>query len=165
MTSREGPIVGGCLCGEVRYEGAELWGAAYCHCRRCQKSTGGPFLCAAQLPLDSFRISRGSPRWYRSSEICDRGFCSQCGTPLFFRYLPSQWSDWVLVAIGSLDDPESVRPERHFGVDSKIPWLEIHDDLPSEAFSEGFIEKHAAEDRANPKRDPVAWRLATTLKE
>ena len=157
--------IGGCLCGAVRYESGELWGAAYCHCRMCQKSVGNAFSAFAQFPRDSFRITRGEPHWYRSSEIVDRGFCTECGTPLFVKYRIAEWSDWVVASIGSLDDPGAVAPQRHFGTESMIPWLEITDDLPREAYPENFIESCAAADRANPERSPSRWRLSTAPKD
>jgi hypothetical protein len=34
------------------------------------------------------------------------------------------------VAMGSLIDPPSIRPDHHIFVGSKAPWYEITDDLP-----------------------------------
>ena len=39
-------------------------------------------------------------------------------------------ADRIQVATGSLDEPERVRPQDHVWVESRIPWFEIHDDLP-----------------------------------
>jgi hypothetical protein len=44
-------IVGGCLCGDVRYEGeAEPLLTAVCHCRDCQKHTSSAFSVLVVLP-------------------------------------------------------------------------------------------------------------------
>jgi len=37
---------------------------------------------------------------------------------------------YVHVAMGSLIDPPSIRPDHHIFVGSKAPWYEITDDLP-----------------------------------
>jgi len=150
---------GGCLCGAVRYEGGELWGAAYCHCRICQKSVGNAFSAFAQFPRDSFRLTHGEPRWYRSSELGERGFCAECGTPLFVRYLTAEFSDWIVALIGSLDHPETVAPRRHFGAESMLPWLEIVDDLPRDSYPENFIEECVAHDRVNLDRRPSGFQI------
>ena len=36
----------------------------------------------------------------------------------------------IAVTLGSLDHPEDLRPEGHFGVESKVPWFNVRDDLP-----------------------------------
>ena len=44
MTQKRPPITGGCLCGAVRYESTESpVNGGYCHCRMCQKASGGLF--------------------------------------------------------------------------------------------------------------------------
>ena len=49
-------IVGGCLCGAVRYESeAEPVLTAVCHCRDCQKQTSSAFSVLVVLPKDSLR--------------------------------------------------------------------------------------------------------------
>ena len=53
-------IVGGCLCGAVRYESeAEPVLTAVCHCRDCQKQTSSAFSVLVVLPKDSLRTERG----------------------------------------------------------------------------------------------------------
>ena len=50
-------IVGGCLCGSVRYESeAEPLLTAACHCRHCQKQTSSAFSILVALPKGSLRI-------------------------------------------------------------------------------------------------------------
>ena len=41
-----------------------------------------------------------------------------------------QWSEWILVFTASLDEPENFAPTWHLGVESQMPWLDVHDDLP-----------------------------------
>src|SRR4029434_9889419 len=54
-------IVGGCLCGSVRYESeAEPILTAVCHCRHCQKQTSSAFSIFVVLPKRSLRIE-GEP--------------------------------------------------------------------------------------------------------
>ncbi len=72
---------------------------------------------------------------YQSSKVARRGFCARCGTPLVFRNVDSDKR--IGISIGSLDHPEEVRPEIHWGVESMVPWFAIDDDLP---------RKHTMED-------------------
>jgi hypothetical protein len=124
------PITGGCLCGAVRYEASEPpHDVYYCHCRRCQKQTGGAFDLVAGIPADSFRITSGEPKFYKSSEILERGFCANCGSGVIARYFDPD-DPYVWVKVGTLDHPEDVSPTQHVGIESQIPWLTIDDDLP-----------------------------------
>ncbi len=56
----------------------------------------------------AFRLTRGEPKLYRLSSIMDKGFCSNCGTLLFDKYLvrvPGFNPDTVYVQVGTLDHP------------------------------------------------------------
>ncbi len=132
-SSAEGsPITGGCLCGAVRYQiSAPAIDVTYCHCRMCQRFTGGLIVAGAQFPIEAFRFTQGDPKYYRSSPIAERGFCADCGSSLIYRALEkAKGSDWSWVVLANLDNPENFAPAWHLGIESQIPWLDVHDDLP-----------------------------------
>jgi hypothetical protein len=118
------------LCGAVRYEAtasaSENW---YCHCRMCQKATGSVVSTSAIIKKDQLRMLQGSPKFFQSSQSIERGFCADCGSPLFFRPIAE---DWISILSGTLDDPEVAPPQGHYGIESKISWLRIEDDLKKE---------------------------------
>ena len=123
-----GVFIGGCLCGQLRYEARDPIDAGYCHCRLCQRSSGAPVLAWASFPTASFSYAKGEPRSYRSSPNGFRDFCANCGTQIAYRgTAPSTRID---VNIASLDDPASIEPEYHIWVESRVPWFHIDDDLP-----------------------------------
>ncbi len=129
--SDEEKITGGCLCGAVRYEVTQSPDddIGYCHCRMCQKALGGLFgyfvmFTGAKIG-DTFQFTQGKPKYYRSSEWAERGFCPECGTPLVMRD-----SESIGVLVGSLDHPEDFPPTSHSGIESQVPWLKIADGLP-----------------------------------
>jgi hypothetical protein len=121
-------FIGGCLCGNVRYEAREPIEAGYCHCRLCQRSSGAPVLAWACFPTSSFSYAKGEPQSYRSSPTALREFCSSCGTQIAFR--SSATPARIDLNIASFDDPTSIEPEYHIWLDSSLPWLHIDDDLP-----------------------------------
>ncbi len=124
-------IKGGCLCGAVRYEVSQLPDddVGYCHCRMCQKALGGLFgyfvAFTGAEHGGTFQFTHGDPKFYRSSEWAERGFCPECGTPLVFRD-----TETIGVMIGSLDYPEDFPPTAHSGIESQVPWLKFDDGLP-----------------------------------
>jgi hypothetical protein len=120
-------LTGGCQCDAVRYALYAEPDVGICHCRMCQRATGGLFLASAGVPLAQFAWTRGQPAVFRSSSIAERGYCRDCGTPLFFRY-PAK--DTIDVTIGSLDDPAAAKPTSQVGVESRVPWWRELFELP-----------------------------------
>ena len=147
MTDESKTATGGCQCGAIRFEAHNrLSGGFLCHCRMCQRASGSAFTLNALYPRDSFSITTGEPRWYASSAIMERGFCTDCGTPLFVRYSVPEWLGWVGVSVTVHDNPEAIPPERHFGFESKLAWLHIHDDLPHSEYPDKFLESVGVDD-------------------
>jgi hypothetical protein len=114
-------LAGGCQCGAVRYRlEAKPKATSICHCRMCQKANGGPFAAFGGVRLGRLVWTRGAPKVFASSDIAERGFCAQCGTPLTYRGLGSEY---ISVTLGSLDYPDAVEPAVQLGVESRLHWL------------------------------------------
>lgn len=119
-------MTGGCQCGRIRYS-AEIDGdeAYWCHCRMCQKATGG--IAAAFVQVEPAKVTwLTEPDWYESSPVARRPFCSKCGTPLGFA-----WADGtgnMDLTVGSFDDPSRFRPVAHAGCESiHDAWLDTRE--------------------------------------
>jgi hypothetical protein len=127
-------MTGGCQCGAVRYAlYAEPTEASICHCRMCQKAFGNYFAPFTGVQLKDFAWMRGEPGSFRSSELVERGFCRDCGTPLSFRYTVT---DRISVAIGSLDEPQRIAVETQYGIESRLPAFATLHSLPSKTTQE-----------------------------
>lgn len=126
---------GGCQCGAVRYT---LYVAPQnvhaCHCRMCQRATGGLFAALAGAPKTEFAWTKGEPAFFESSNLAKRGYCRDCGTPLSFSY--NQPDARFYVTIGSLDDPAQAPIIRQYGIESRIPWVKFCENAPSEKTGE-----------------------------
>ena len=119
---------GGCLCGAVRYRAtAAPVRAVICHCSMCRRHSGAPAMAFVHFPVSSFAWVRGVPARYRSSRYAERGFCSVCGSTLSMH--EEVLGDRVQVALGSLDEPERIRPNDHVWTQEQLPWFEIDDRL------------------------------------
>lgn len=57
-----------------------------------------------------------------------------------------EWLGWVGVSVTVHDNPEAIPPERHFGFESKLAWLHIHDDLPHTEYPDKFLESVGVDD-------------------
>ena len=82
------------------------------------------------------------PDIFESSNMVERGFCKNCGTPLTYRHAGGPF---ISITLNSLDNPEAVQPELSFATGQKAQWLQSLDSLPSEAMeltsTPGFISK------------------------
>lgn len=138
MAEQSGSWTGGCLCGAVAYESSGSPGknSGYCHCRMCQKAYGNGFTAFIQFPAETFRITRGEPTIFESSNVGERGFCPRCGSPVIMRYASLPDSVWVYV--GTMDRAREMESYMisHVCIEGEIPWLTIHDDLPRERSDE-----------------------------
>lgn len=151
---------GGCQCGAVRYHVSALRKDAHvCHCRMCQKAVGGPFVALVGAPHDALTWTRGTPAEWQSSVHAARGFCAQCGTPLYYRGLTSAHTS---LTIGSLDDPAAVPPDVQCGTEGKLAWMPALDSLPDLGTTEANMAQTAARilasNRQHPDHDtPQEW--------
>lgn len=138
-------FTGGCQCGAVRFRVAvPPRHASICHCRMCQKATGGLFGPYASFPAAALTWTRGQRKTFRSSDAIARGFCGACGTPLTFEAASGE-GDHIALTIGAFDDPSSLRPQRQIMIADRIPWVAELADVPM---------RSPAEDAASAARYP-----------
>ena len=127
--SRPGMLGGKCLCGAVRYAVRdEFTYAANCHCSNCRRTTGSAFKPFAGIRRDALRIVAGEERLMRFGG--DDGHDAHCGVCGSLLYSLVREGAFVHVAMGSLVDAPTIRPDKHIFVGSKAPWFVITDDLP-----------------------------------
>jgi hypothetical protein len=144
---------GGCQCGAVRYRFARLGKVSICHCRMCQKAAGNYF--APLVEVEGFEWTRGQRGVFASSNLSDRGFCKDCGTPLTLE------TDGVFeVMVGSLDNPSLVPIEYHANTDDRHDVVmrlgEIPDAAPDrQAENEAWNARIVS--HQHPDHDTDAW--------
>jgi hypothetical protein len=150
---------GGCQCGAIRYriEGG-LEYPHLCHCRMCQKAAGNYFMPLGFAPGKMLTITRGEPGWFQSSDPVRRGFCRDCGTPLFFDTLQS---DGIAVTLGSLDDPAAFPPVANDGMETRVSFHAALDGLPAKSVDRddlpGGLESIASSNHQHPDHDTAHW--------
>jgi len=94
-------LTGHCLCGKVEFSiSTKSKSFDSCHCSMCRRWSGGPALAVEAEDGVEFK-DQEFVKVYNSSEWAERGFCSHCGTHLFYRLKDRQF--WN-VPLGVLDD-------------------------------------------------------------
>jgi hypothetical protein len=149
------PVTGGCQRGAIRYAvHGEPADPLICHCRMCQKAFGAIADAFFTVREEELAWTRGRPALYRSSEPAERGFCSQCGTPLTFQHIGRDDLD---IALGSLDRPADVKPRRQCFVEARMPWFAELAALPVSASSATAEEVARRKPYQHPDHDTAEW--------
>jgi hypothetical protein len=119
---------GSCLCGAVSFEVVgDLPPPDACHCLQCRK-VSGHFFTSTDVPRASLTVHGGEcVKWFLSSEKVRRGFCTNCGCPLFWDPIHR---DWIGIAMGAFDMPTNTILKIHVHVAEKSDYYEIADGLP-----------------------------------
>lgn len=114
---------GSCLCGGVTYEvHGELRPVVVCHCTQCRKQTGSFMHATAAQDADLRIAASAALKWYQSSKGARRGFCSECGSVLFWK---ADGKDYTAIAAGSLDGKTGLSVEGHIFCDNAGDYYEI----------------------------------------
>lgn len=132
-------VCGSCLCGAVAFSGhvAEDTGVFVCHCGQCRRWSAGPLMVTRFE--DGVEVAPGAPlAWYASSEHGERGFCTRCGTTLFWRE-PGAERHWE-VSVNALGDDHGLSLAAHIWVDFQPGWYDFADDAPRRTSAEILAE-------------------------
>jgi hypothetical protein len=103
---------GGCLCGAVRYRvTARPARVTICHCRFCQRATGGAYMVQPAIAETDLAVIKGAPKVYAhrsegSGKEIYIHFCETCGTKLYQKF--ERFVGAAGVYAGTLDDPNWV---------------------------------------------------------
>jgi hypothetical protein len=119
---------GSCLCGAITFQvDGPLPGPDACHCSQCRKQSGH-YWASTDIPKVSL-VVHGADKvtWFRSSEKVQRGFCSVCGSVLFWDPIKK---DTIGVAMGAFDQPTETKLRIHIHVANKGDYYEIADGVP-----------------------------------
>jgi hypothetical protein len=124
-------IVGGCLCGKVRYSASgDPAFVGICHCRDCQKFTGSAFAVVIGVPKPAFSLQGKVTTYSKTGDTgktIERQFCPECGSSIADE--ANAAPGIVMISSGTLDDPSWVKPAMQIYCDSAQPWVELGGDM------------------------------------
>jgi hypothetical protein len=124
---------GGCLCGAVRFRtSGTLRGVIYCHCSQCRKQTGHYVAATQAADANITVVGEEKITWYAASPEARRGFCSVCGSLLFWK---DNSLDRISIMAGAFERPTGLAGQSHIFLADKGDYYEIDDGLPQ--FADG----------------------------
>ena len=120
---------GGCMCGQVRFRvKSPQEQVIACHCRQCRRMSGHYFAASAAAWPDVELIEAAGLAWYPASGPSRRGFCTNCGSSLFFDHGPDEP---VGIAAGAFDEEPPFKLAVHIWVNEAGQYYELADGLPT----------------------------------
>ena len=157
---------GGCQCGAVRYSFKGPLGTTdVCHCRMCQKAFGSFGAVLVRVNNADFAWTRGEPETFKSSALVDRGFCKNCGTPLF---MYEKGDGFIDIAVGTLDNPNAVGSlQAQIGIESRVQWWNTITALPEKTTEDLLTTEELKKYQSlqHPDYNTVVWPNLSTKKE
>ncbi|KAI2617101.1 glutathione-dependent formaldehyde-activating GFA [Hypoxylon sp. NC1633] len=101
-------ITGGCLCGSIKYRANFpedhdfLKSSGSCQCTQCRRNTGALIFLAHAVAVNDFTFltSTETLKNYYATPGCQRGFCTNCGSFLYWR---GDTHDSMGIAVGTVD--------------------------------------------------------------
>ena len=114
------PWTGACLCGQVRVRvTAAPVVAAACHCRACQKLTGGAYSLSLMLPASGLSVEGETEIGGLHNPVPEHHFCPSCKAWLFTRGIAG--GAFVNLRPSLLDDGGWVVPYVDTCVTDRLP--------------------------------------------
>lgn len=105
-----------CLCGSVTINARTIsHSLEACHCGMCRKWGGGPLLavdCGSNIEFEG----QENITIYQSSDWAERGFCSKCGTHLFYRLKDA---NQYIIPVGLFGDIDNLVFSKQLFIDEK----------------------------------------------
>ena len=122
---------GTCLCGGVSFkiDSALQHPPEACHCTQYRKQSSHYFAAVNVLRTTLTIQGEDKISWYHSSDQVRRGFCSTCGSTLFWDPLIDRYG-YTAVAMGLFDSPTDMKLSKHTFVADKGDYYDIDDGLP-----------------------------------
>ena len=115
---------GQCMCGAVKLSAtAKKPSVVACHCDMCRRWSAGPFM-AVNCQTVAFEGQKNIGR-IRSSDWAERGFCTKCGSNLFYHIVES--GDYQMAAC-LFDDQSMLRLSLQVFTDRKPEFYEFAND-------------------------------------
>lgn len=135
MTAHSDTLAGGCTCGHVRYEMAGPPLVVHgCHCRWCQRQSGGAFAINALIEEDRVRLTQGEVNEITVATPSGAGQriarCPKCQVAVWSYYLKAG-AHIRFVKVGTLDDPDRHPPDVHIYTEDKQPWFTLPEGVPA----------------------------------
>ena len=114
---------------------APLENAHVCHCRMCQRATGGVFAALAGGAPENFAWTRGTPGFFASSNLAQRALLREMRHAAVVQVRHAQRAH-VRHHRLARSSRAACTLVKQFGIESRLPWVKFCEDVPAERTAE-----------------------------
>tara|TARA_Y100000590_G_scaffold413241_1_gene508894 strand:- start:247 stop:633 length:387 start_codon:yes stop_codon:yes gene_type:complete len=120
-------MIAKCLCGGVKIKvQGTLRHINNCHCSQCMK-THGNFAAYTACPEENIKfINKNTLKWFKSSVVAKRGFCSNCGASIFYKRYKSKN---ISISAGMFQNPTKLKAQANIFVKGKMDFYKLDSKL------------------------------------
>ena len=128
MKKKVSSKIASCLCEGVKIKvKGKLRHVINCHCSQCMKTHGNYAAYTACSEDKIIFIKKRTLKWYKSSNIAKRGFCSTCGASMFYKLLKS---NNISIAAGLFHNPTKLKTHSNIFTKDKLDYYKLDRSLP-----------------------------------
>jgi len=127
MKKKNSSKIASCLCGGIKIKiKGKLRHVSNCHCSQCMK-THGNFAAYTACPEENITfINKKTLKWFKSSNIAKRGFCSICGASIFYKRIKSKN---ISIAAGVFEYPTKLKTVSNIFTKGKLDYYTLNPKL------------------------------------
>tara|TARA_B100001029_G_C14846439_1_gene331231 strand:- start:182 stop:589 length:408 start_codon:yes stop_codon:yes gene_type:complete len=112
-----------CLCGGIKIKiKGKLRHVSNCHCSQCMKTHGNFGSYTSCLENNLKFVNNKTLKWFKSSKIAKRGFCSRCGASMFYKKYNSKK---ISIAAGMLNNPTNLKTNSNIFTHGKLDYYKL----------------------------------------
>ena len=116
-----------CLCGGIKIKvKGKLRHVTNCHCSQCMKTHGNYAAYTSASEKNITFINKRTLKWFKSSTIAKRGFCSRCGASIFYKKINSEN---ISIAAGMFNNPTKLRTYANIFTKGKLDFYKLDPSL------------------------------------
>ena len=117
-----------CLCKGIKIKiNGKIRHVSNCHCIQCMKTHGNFAAYTACEEKDLFFINKSTLKWFKSSNIAKRGFCSKCGASFFYKKYKSKN---ISISAGMLTYPTKLKTFANIYIKNKMDYYKLDLKIP-----------------------------------
>ena len=116
-----------CLCGGIKIKiKGKLRHVNNCHCSQCMKTHGNYASYTACPEKNIIYVKKRTLKWFKSSKLAKRGFCSKCGASMFYKKIKSEN---ISIAAGMFNNPTHLQTYANIFVHGKLDYYKLDQKL------------------------------------
>ena len=115
--------IANCLCGGIKIKIKDkLRNVINCHCSQCVKTHGNFAAYTACLEKKIEFLNKKTLKWYQSSKIAKRGFCSKCGASIFYKLIGNKN---ISISAGIINHPTNLKTTTNIFTKAKLDFYKL----------------------------------------